>query len=745
MRRATNVLRGVKALWRRWRSPALAAADVARDRGQASQAAALYAKAMLDLPGRSDLRVQRANMLKDSQQHEEAEQEYLRAAIERPDDPDVQLQLGHLYKMNGERAKAVEHYRRAGMLSPGLADASLQQRELGDPAALEMHFQAAIAAKGIESLLTVVGDLRRIRDDLDALLRPLPELAVQVAFPLAHYDTLRQIWDAPPPPIGVVRPASLLIHMDDVAHASLNRMVSGIIDQSSPDFEIVLFGEEASRRTWARRLAISDARVTLADGGAGLAQLIESARHDLIVLTPPGAVLHKHALAWFGWAAEHTAAAAFVCDLETLGSGPDRRRDPLLGQAVDYEALLQWSRCDYALAVDRARAMKLEPLARGISPSVRYELLLELAAEQPVGHIPFPLIAVPDDGDQPLEGATRAAIVRRHLSRRGLAEMVEVTPGGERLGVRWRAKGRPSIHAVVPTRDNGKDAARLVRSLAEHATQPGRLSVTVMDNGTVDPGSLEELAALESESVRLQRCDEPFNWSRLSNLGAEAADADILVFINDDMLMLTDGWDDLAAGLLQRPEIGIVGAKLLYPDDTIQHAGIIFGWRGRAIHDGLYEQRDAPGPGGRWQLRRRVSAVTGAFLAMRKPVFSAVGGFDAQRLAVGYSDLDMALKVRARGLAVIYAPEIELTHYESKSRGLTHLNEATAAVDDAELAVMRARWPQALDADIGVHPAWCSATLPFRLIRAVGSEEALRHLRATAAPDPWAPPAPTAD
>jgi hypothetical protein len=116
-----------------------------------------------------------------------------------------------------------------------------------------------------------------------------------------------------------------------------------------------------------------------------------------------------------------------------------------------------------------------------------------------------------------------------------------------------------------------------------------------------------------------------------------------------------------------------------------------------------------------------------------------VGGFDEQRLAIGYSDLDLAFKVRERGLAVLYAPEIELTHYESKSRGMTHLREPSRALDDAELRVMRERWPGELDADVTVHPAWHAATLPFRLLSAPNSEKALRHLRATASADPWRP------
>jgi hypothetical protein len=277
------------------------------------------------------------------------------------------------------------------------------------------------------------------------------------------------------------------------------------------------------------------------------------------------------------------------------------------------------------------------------------------------------------------------------------------------------------------------------------AAQPGRLRPIVIDNGTVESSSTLALAQLAANGVDVRRVDEPFNWSRLSNIGARATEADVVVFANDDMRMLTEGWDETLLALLGRPEIGVVGAKLLYPDETIQHAGMLFGWQGGAIHDGLYEPRNAAGPGGRWQLRRRVPAVTGAFLAMRRSLFETLGGFDEQRLAISYSDLDICLRVRREGLAVIYAPEIELTHHESKSRGLTHLRPETAARDREERAILRARWVGELDYDVTVHPAWLDQTLPFRLLSPPSLERCIEHIRRTSNGEPWTPVAPTDD
>jgi GT2 family glycosyltransferase len=201
--------------------------------------------------------------------------------------------------------------------------------------------------------------------------------------------------------------------------------------------------------------------------------------------------------------------------------------------------------------------------------------------------------------------------------------------------------------------------------------------------------------------------------------------------------MLSEGWDDVLRGLLDRPEIGAVGAQLLYPDDTVQHAGVLFGWRGSTIHDGLYESRWEPGPARRWQVTRAVGAVTGAFLATRSELFLAHGGFDETHLPVSYSDIDFALKLCAAGLKILWTPEITAYHHESKSRGLDHLDPEKRARNTAERSVMEQRWGAAIEVDPGVNPVWHMATLPFRLLSAPSHARLWGHIERCAARNPW--------
>jgi GT2 family glycosyltransferase/tetratricopeptide (TPR) repeat protein len=673
------------------------AANRARDAGRLSDAAGLYRKALRWDPARTDLRVQLANMLKDTGRWDEAGAAYRQALLERPDDADIHLQLGRLLKTTGHRGAAIAEFRAAAG-GPSRAPALTELALIGEVAA-----QAELTLEPHES----GGDA--LSDAVDA-----------PAFPAGAYPAFRRVWDAPAPPRSDLPPLTVVARLQGVSADAFERLRAALSAQSLGRFQALLIADEPVAAEWADSAARADPRFVLAHDAPTIVAAAGRAEHDVVLLLEGGAVPHPHALAWVAWAAANTQAAAFVCDAErTLADGAVQSAE--LRCAVDAEVLQQANPYGDTLALIRSRC-GAELDARDDATAASSAELLSALAGRGVGHIPYPLVALPGDRQRLAPGAAARS--------RPFAPILDAAA---------------SIAVAIPTRDNGLDAQGFVVSLRALASQPGRLRIVVLDNGTVDAASLQALSELAAEGVDVRRVDEPFNWSRLSNLGARASDADLLVFANDDMRMLTAGWDERLIGLLRRPDVGIVGAKLLYPDETIQHAGVLFGWRGGSIHDGLYEPREARGPGDRWRLRRRVAAVTGAFLATRRATFEAIGGYDEQRLAVSYSDLDLCLKARRLGLAVLYAPEIELVHHESKSRGLTHLRPDTAERDRRERAALEARWPGELDHDITVHPAWLDAGLPFQLLSPPTREACIDHLLRTVRDDPWAPVAPTED
>jgi GT2 family glycosyltransferase len=190
----------------------------------------------------------------------------------------------------------------------------------------------------------------------------------------------------------------------------------------------------------------------------------------------------------------------------------------------------------------------------------------------------------------------------------------------------------------------------------------------------------------------------PFNFSDLSNRGAAAATGPVLLFLNNDVEVLEPGWLGEMVRHALRPDVGAVGAKLLYPDRTIQHGGVVLGLDTVLGHGHLGMPDSDPGYFARMVLAHEVSAVTGACLAIRAEVFAAMGGFDAQVLRVAFNDIDLCLKLRAAGYRIVWTPFARLVHHESKSRGPEDTPEKRARFD-AELRALRERWGPQLRRD----------------------------------------------
>ena len=276
------------------------------------------------------------------------------------------------------------------------------------------------------------------------------------------------------------------------------------------------------------------------------------------------------------------------------------------------------------------------------------------------------------------------------------------------------------VNVVIPTRDHADLLQKCVNSLIATAEVPGALAITVIDNGSRDAEAISYLEeAARQGLVEVLRLDEPFNWSRLNNAAVKVTKAPLLVFVNNDIEMISAGWDARLRSHLSRAEIGALGARLLYPDRTIQHASIVLGTgAGGTEHEGRNASADDPGPGSRWLTRRSVSAVTGAFLACRRSVFEAVGGFDATTFGLWYNDVDFCLNVRAAGYSVLYEPAIEAYHYESKTLAAEFDDSARAAYFQAGTAAMRARWGAAFENDPYFNLHYARWGTPFAWLRA---------------------------
>jgi len=345
----------------------------------------------------------------------------------------------------------------------------------------------------------------------------------------------------------------------------------------------------------------------------------------------------------------------------------------------------------------------------GLEGSQDYDLLLrcyERSSDARIVHIPHVLYhwrttpgstsISPDQKGYAIVAAQMA--INGHFERTGmpLRSGDGFAPGC--TGIRPSRAFDTSVSIVIPTR-NGLDVLEpCITSIL--ATVPEHAEILIVDNGSDDPETLAYLDSLTDRGfARVLRYDQPFNFSRINNFAAEHATGELLCFLNNDTEIVSGDWLERARALLSLDDVGIVGARLLYPDGTLQHFGIALGMGDHRVagtpHGGMNAQD--PGYFGKARLMQEFSAVTAACLFIRRNDFAKVGGFEPE-LRVAYNDVDLCLKIRTMGLKVVGDPEILLIHKESRTRGSDKKGERAERLAE-EAAWMRDRWSGLLSND----------------------------------------------
>ena len=261
----------------------------------------------------------------------------------------------------------------------------------------------------------------------------------------------------------------------------------------------------------------------------------------------------------------------------------------------------------------------------------------------------------------------------------------------------------PGVTVVLLTRDRPDLLAASTDGVL-HGTDYPAIELLVVNNGSTDPGALALLDKLATDPhVRVLRHPEPFNFSALNNAAVREARGEVLVLLNNDTEMPDRGWLRALVRHAVRPDVGLVGARLLYRDGTLQHGGMVLGPMGQATHVLRGAPRDAPGYEGQLACTRDLSAVTGACMALRREVWDAVGGMD-EALPVAWNDVDLCQRVRTAGLRVLWTPDAVLLHLEGETRGLDADDPARLASFLADAARYRAAWGRAADEDPFLNP-----------------------------------------
>ena len=659
----------------------------------------------------------------------------------RPGDARSWVQYGHAAKETGDLRTAAAAYGCALAIDPRGAETwwhlSQVRSRQGDPvAAIDCCAQAIALDPGFTraiDMLIASGAHDRIPTGM-AVEVGRPDARPMVADPggtptvyaRSRYDAYRRALTIPPPPRGAASGRSVTIWID-ARHslpAELRATLYSLLDQTASDWRAAVRAPAAIRDHSVASLAAIDPRVVFT-GEEASPPAIDDAPWVLMIAA--GTTLDRQALAWFGFVATRTGCLAGYGDhdhsVDDWRTGR-RYRNPIFQTMFDPAGMRASDTAPIAVFVDQTRFS-----LAGWDHQDAIRILHAASSMGTVTHVPLLLTSRQRLADQ--AEAARADPPGSSFARRPppVPRAIDEVPA---------IIAPLAIQVIVQTRDAPDMLRAAIDTLRSHAVRPDLLDVTIVDNRSVEPATKALLDDWrERTGATVLTLDEPFNWSRANNLAAEQGSAPLLLFLNNDTEMVTDGWDEALRRALSVEDVGGVGAMLLYPDRTIQHGGIVMGMgSGGPVHEGVGRRIDE-GPLDRWRRPRSAAAVTGAFLAMRRDVFTAIDGFDGTRFAVAFNDIDLCLRVRAMGLRILMT-DIQVIHHESKTRGV-NVTRSQVAWDLGELSSLHDRWGAALFDDPAYNPHWARSGQPFDAYRIPMMRDIMRHIDLSARTLPWAP------
>lgn len=530
-------------------------------------------------------------------------------------------------------------------------------------------------------------------------------------------------------------------HLQDAIASTLNSFIAQTYAQWQLD--VLAVGLPPEQRHWLASFCDQDDRMRLIHcGQKDRASTLEGwhvamgdagRRNEWKGLIAVGGVLSPDALSVFAETVRSESDASMVyCDEDCLDDQGDRHSpnfkpewNPDLLLSTPYLGhLALWSpTCWEEVRNSMPRLPEFSHDAVDMIHTMGLELM-DLADLDPLSsviRVPRILLHVRDDNHQ-LRGTesqngeyAHLNRVQRYLERHSLAATaVKGTPLDDAVSpkkangivrVRWELPDpAPLVSLLVPTRDGVEILKPCVNAILAHTTYRN-FELLILDNQSSCPLTLEYMRDVceRDARVRVLRWNHPFNYSGINNYGAREARGDIIGLVNNDIEPVNGEWLSEMVSQACRNDIGCVGAKLYYPNETIQHAGVILGLGSIAGHAHRFFQRHEDGFQGRLKATQNLSAVTAACLLLRRSVFEEVNGLNEEHLAVAYNDVDLCLKVREAGYRNLWTPYAELYHHESISRGADDTPKKRARWL-SECEYMRTTWAEQLDNDPAYNP-----------------------------------------
>ena len=580
--------------------------------------------------------------------------------------------------------------------------------------------------RGLLQDLSQLGGERWDEIDAERYRQWLAKVETSIGRWLSHSESRREV-------VGF----SVLLPVYNPNRAWLEEAIDSVVQQSHSRWELLIVDDGSTDRDHlqplrARCLTESRIRLTELANNGGIAsatnEAARQARERWLVFLDQDDRLHPACLSLLAsWIGGHPEAELIYTDEDKLDAKgqrcaphfkPDFNLDLLRG--VNYFCHCVAIRADLFERLGGSRsvcdgAQDWDLILRAVST-----LGIKGPEDRRIGHLPIPLYSWRNHRDSTASGVTAKPQAieagMRALEAYYEALGVAVRPQPHRIcgcfetrfePRHWGAAVPPRVSVILPSRDRPGLVRQAVAAVLEHGGY-APVEIIIVDHASRLDETARLLATLrERHSIRTLRVDGEFNFSRLINLGAAASTGDLLLLLNDDIQASEESkqWLQVMIGQLLEPGVGVVGARLRYPDGRLQHAGIYAGMVSGVAHRYKHLPRDTPSYHGRAELAQTVFAVTGACLLIRRSHFEDVGGLDEEAFPVTYNDVDLCLRVRERfGARTVYVPAATLIHAESASRGRDETDPAKLIRQRKELERLCERWPSVARLDPAHNP-----------------------------------------
>lgn len=489
----------------------------------------------------------------------------------------------------------------------------------------------------------------------------------------------------------------------------LIQMIESLIAQTYGNWELCIANgspEDTAMKTVLEKYTKKDSRIRVSEltenkGIAGNTNAaLEMAQGEFVGLLDHDDLLAPNALYEIALAlGRDRALDAVYTDEDKVTTELDEHFQPHLKPDFNLDLLRSNNYICHFFVVRRSIVQKIGGFRQEFDGAQDHDFIFRcIETAEKVGHIPEILYHwrthKASTADNPaskmyaFDAGKRA--IEAHLKRTGTEGTVSHTPDLGFFRVKYPVQGQPLVSIIIPNKDEKETLKACIDSIREKTEYPNYEIIIVENNSTTDEIFQYYKELSQDPRIRLLRWKKEFNYSAINNYGVRHANGEYLLFLNNDVTVITPGWIRELLGVCQRPEVGAAGVKLIYPDDTIQHAGCVIGLGGIAGHMFVDMPANRTGYLHKASILQDMSAVTAACMMMKRTVFEEAGGF-TEKLSVAFNDVDLCLKVRKNHKLIVYDPYVQLYHMESKTRGAEDNKEKVRRFQE-EIEYMRCQW-----------------------------------------------------